>query len=253
MEESANREIQLAGASINNEDQNTQKESNTSGGNENKNEQLIIEIREMFKRPEIQASPQCRIQKVPYHIRKWNEEAYTTHVISIGPFHRENTRLKSMKEHKERYFKSFIQRSRINLEDVVSTIRELEGSIRGCYVETIELKSDEFVKMILVDACFILELFITTSKGLTSDVSMAHAIMHDLVLLENQLPFFVIEKIYHLAFPSLSNALPALTNHHTLIDLTSKYFAHHHNICDHSNVGIKHFTDLIRNSMLPPP
>jgi hypothetical protein len=172
MEESANREIQLAGASINNEDQNTQKEANTSGGNENKNEQLIIEIREMFKRPEIQASPQCRIQKVPYDIRKWNEEAYTPQVISIGPFHCENTRLKSTKEHKERYFKSFIQRSGIKLEDAVSTIRELEESIRGCYVETIELRSDEFVKMILVDACFILELFIrSSSERSTSDDS----------------------------------------------------------------------------------
>jgi hypothetical protein len=172
MEESANREIQLAGASINNEDQNTQKEANTSGGNENKNEQLIIEIREMFKRPEIQASPQCRIQKVPYDIRKWNEEAYTPQVISIGLFHCENTRLKSTKEHKERYFKSFIQRSGIKLEDAVSTIRELEESIRGCYVDTIELKSDEFVKMILVDACFILELFIrSSSERSTSDDS----------------------------------------------------------------------------------
>ena len=231
MEESANREIQLAGASIN-------------------NGELIIEIREMFKRPEIQASPQCRIQKVPYHIRKWNEEACTPQFISIGPFHRENKRLKSMEEHKERYFKSFIQRSRINLEDVVSTIRELEESIRGCYLETIELKSDEFVKMILVDACFILELFIrSSSESSTSDdpiilKPMSITIMHDLLLLENQLPFFVIEKLYHLAIPSL-------TNHQALIDLTSSYFALY-KIPDHSNVEIKHFTDLLRTFRLPP-
>jgi hypothetical protein len=69
-------------------------------------------------------------------------------------------------------------------------------------------------------------------------------IMHDLLLLENQLPFFVIEKLYHLAIPSL-------TNHQALIDLTSSYFALY-KIADHSNVEIKHFTDLLRTFRLPP-
>jgi hypothetical protein len=177
-----------------------------------------------------------------------------------------------MKEHKERYFKSFIQRSRINLEDVVSTIRELEENIRGCYVETIELKSDEFVKMILVDACFILELFIrsipeSTSKSISKSISesstsddpmilkpMSITIMHDLLLLENQLPFFVIEKLFHLAFPFPSNAIPSFTNHQALIDLTFKYFRDNQikTIEDYPNMEIKHFTDLLRTFMLPP-
>ncbi|KAK7824031.1 hypothetical protein CFP56_034922 [Quercus suber] len=51
MEESASMEIQLATASINNEDQNTQ------------NDELVIEIIEMVERPEIQSSKQCCIYK----------------------------------------------------------------------------------------------------------------------------------------------------------------------------------------------
>ena len=104
MEESASMEIQLATASINNEDQNTQKEANISSGNENKNDDLVIEIREMVERLEIQSSKQCCIYKVPHYLQKWNEEAYTPQAISIGPFHYKNKILEAMEEHKERYF-----------------------------------------------------------------------------------------------------------------------------------------------------
>ena len=66
MEESASREIQLVIASINNEDQNTQ------------NDELVIEVIEMVKRPEIQSSKQCCIYKVPHYLRKkWNEDVFT--------------------------------------------------------------------------------------------------------------------------------------------------------------------------------
>ena len=159
MEESASVEIQLATASINNEDQNTQKEANISGGNEDENYDLAIEIREMVKSPDIQSSKQCCIYKVPHYLRKWNEEAYTPQTISIGPFHYKNKRLEAMEEHKERYFRSFVKRSNIDWQLLVNIIQKIEGRIRGCYAETIVLSSDRFVKMILVDACFILEHF----------------------------------------------------------------------------------------------
>ena len=54
-------------------------------------------------------------------------------VVSIGPFHHKNERLKAMEEHKERYYKSFVERSdQINLEDLVRVIREMEESLRSC-------------------------------------------------------------------------------------------------------------------------
>ena len=158
-------EIQPVIASINNEDQNTQKEADIPGGNEKKeNDELVIEIRKMIERPEIEPSKQCRIYKASHPLRKWNEEAHTPQVVSIGPFHHKNKRLKAMEEHKERYFSSFVKRSAIKLEDLVGIIREMEESIRRCYEETINLSSDRFVKMILVDASFILELFFRCSS-----------------------------------------------------------------------------------------
>jgi len=168
---------------------------------------LVTEIREIVERKEIQiqSSTRCRIYKVPHLLRNWKEEAYTPQVVSIGPFHCKDERLKATEEHKERYFRSFIKRGMINLEYLVGTIREMEESIRRCYEDTIDLTSDKFVKMILVDASFIIELFFRRSLEINPLIMelRAVAVLHDLVLLENQLPFFVIEKLYNLAFPSL--------------------------------------------------
>nr|XP_023881610.1 putative UPF0481 protein At3g02645 [Quercus suber]POE74070.1 upf0481 protein [Quercus suber] len=208
----------------------------------------------MVERREIESSKQCRINKIPNPLRKWNEEAYTPQVVSIGPFHHNNERLKAMEEHKERYFRSLVKWSNINLEYLVGTIREMEESIRGCYELTIDLTSDRFVKMILVDASFILELFIKDSSGSwTSDDPIfvqprADAVMLDLLLLENQLPFFVIQKLHNLVFPS-----PSYYNN--LLKLSFGYFAYYNiqRIEAHPNVKIEHFTDLLRTFQLPPP
>ena len=259
MEESASKEIHQATVSINNEDHNTQKEAAIPGGNERKNDELVIEIEKIVERREIQSSTQCRIYKVPYHLRKWNEEAYTPQVVSIGPFHHKNERLKAMEELKERYFSSFVKQNKLNLGNLVGKIREMEERIRGCYDGNIDLSSDRFVKMILVDASFILGLLFRRKRGSSSLTShdeypmvvepTAAAITLDLILLENQLPFFVIEELYNLASPSLSND-------HGLLVLSLDYFRGQFNIQGialRPNVKIQHFTDLLRTFQLPPP
>ncbi|KAK9997275.1 hypothetical protein SO802_021961 [Lithocarpus litseifolius] len=237
------------------DDQNTQKEADIPGGKEKKNDELVIEIRKMVERPEIEPSKQCRIYKVPNPLRKWNEEAYTPKVVSIGPFPHKNERLKAMEDYKERYFRSFLQRSEKNLEDLVGVIRDMEESIRGCYEETIDLPSDRFVKMILLDATFILELFIRRTRTSRSQISddpnvvdpRSTALKVDLLLLENQLPFFVIEKLYDLAIPSPSN-------YGGFRELSFDYFHYLplRFVQANPNVILEHFTDLIRTFLLPP-
>ena len=64
-----------------------------------------------------------------------------------------------------------MQRSEKNLEDLVGVIRDMEESIRGCYEETIDLTSDRFVTMILLDAIFILALFIR-SRIISDDLNV---------------------------------------------------------------------------------
>uniref|UniRef100_A0A2N9HJ49 Uncharacterized protein n=1 Tax=Fagus sylvatica TaxID=28930 RepID=A0A2N9HJ49_FAGSY len=231
-------------------------ETRTSGGNENKNDPLVIDIITMLEMSEPPILTGCHIYKVPYYLRKLNEEAYTPQVISIGPIHHDKKRFQTMEKHKVRYFKSFMQRvenqAEIKLENLVSTIREMEDSIRHCYVESVQLESHDFVKMILLDVSFILDLFLKNMlKGWTRDDPMRveawllDMVCHELLLLENQLPFFVIEKLYHLTLPSLSNSI-------SLIQLTFDFFKSLKIHNKSPDVKIQHFTDLLRFFLLPP-
>ncbi|KAF5469021.1 hypothetical protein F2P56_013125 [Juglans regia] len=196
------------------------------------------------------------IYKVPDHMRKLNEEAYTPQVISIGPFHRDNRKLQTMERFKLRYLKIFTDRAETKLEDIVSTIKGAEESVRECYSETIPLGSDDFVKMILLDASFIIVYFLKNKSKIWTEYDreiskpwLCNKMQMDLILLENQLPFFVIEKIYDTAFLSLSKI-------HPFIELSFRQFEYYNVqnfLHSKSEIFILHFTDLVRNFCMPPP
>ncbi|KAL4655093.1 hypothetical protein ACB092_01G426000 [Castanea dentata] len=230
MENSASGQIQQeANSSIKNENAEIPEKSRTSSGNENQIEQLVIDFATMLKTSDILVSDECRIYKVPLHLRKWNEESYSPRVISIGPYHHNKEKFQTMEKHK------------INLENFVTTITEMEDIIRHCYVHTVQLERDDFVKTIMLDATFILEFFLKAElEEWTEDNPMLVE-----AWLYPMLPFFVIKKIYHLALPSRSNSL-------SLIQLTFDYFGYS-NIHNKAPEGeIKHFTDLLRFFALPP-
>nr|XP_023922327.1 UPF0481 protein At3g47200-like [Quercus suber] len=239
MEESAGWGIQRE-AEDQNQSTESHKEANTSSGNENHNKRLADNIRAQLERvaySSILSSYRIiHINRVPYHIRSVNPGAYTPMVVSIGPIHHFNEKLQTM-------------------EKFVSIIREMEEMIRCCYAETSShsMSSDDFVKMILLDAIFILELFHKYSTGdwdgddpLQPDRWMFSFVRLDLVVLENQLPFFVLEELFNLAFVDDSSSLP-------LIPLTFNFFkCFNVQNMDPENVKIEHFmTDLIRAFQLP--
>ncbi|XP_042485177.1 UPF0481 protein At3g47200-like [Macadamia integrifolia] len=145
----------------------------------------------------------CTIYRVPVMLRKVKPEAYTPHLVTIGPFHRNKQHLKPMEAQKLHYLKEFLDRnSQVNLVDYVNAMTDLEERARKCYSEIINLKRDEFIKMLLIDGCFILELFLRRDRWeqyrddpLLSKTWMSRTIMRDLILLENQLPFFVLRRL----------------------------------------------------------
>ncbi|KAF5463289.1 hypothetical protein F2P56_019212 [Juglans regia] len=186
--------------------------NSSSSGNGNQHRELVISIKEMAESSlnTPLSSDQCCIYRIPTLLRKLNEEAYTPQVISIGPFHHGTKRLEPMEKLKLKYFQRFLQRIDFNvLETLVNTIKLNEESVRNCYAETINFSSDDFVKLILVDGIFIIELFYGIwSQGSNSVVHENHIllnaiswllIMLDLQLLENQLPFFALEILFRLA------------------------------------------------------
>ncbi|KAF5458885.1 hypothetical protein F2P56_022880 [Juglans regia] len=220
---------------------------------------LVIDIKELIDSSRPLFSPKCCIYKVPDHFRKLNEDAYTPRIISIGPFHHGNTKLQTMGKYKVRYLMNFMERTNTELENLVSIIREREESVRASYAEGTEvISSNDFVKMILLDATFIIEYFLknrfpkqwTAEDEIVIKPWLTARMQLDFLLLENQLPFFIIEKLYDFV-------LAINTIYPSFIEVTFSYFSFF-NTQDHRSSGsefpkIKHFVDLLRTFYLPPP
>ena len=196
---------------------------------------------------------QC-IYKVPPKIRETNPKAYTPRIVSIGPYHHkarevgeEDNSFEAMEELKLTYLKGFLNRTQLPMETFVITLTTLEETIRSCYAAPIKYNSDDFLKMILVDACFIIELFLRWHRftdwyekdPLLQKGFMRHDIKVDLLLLENQLPFFVLEELYNLTAMS-----------ETFLDITFNFFKSLSlgKVCPREIP--EHFTDLLRFSVI---
>ena len=190
---------------------------------------------------------------VPDHLRKLDEQAFTPLLISIGPIHHSNVKLQTMKKYKVLFCERFMLRANINLQNLEDKIRRREDEIRSYYTETIlsSISSDDFVTMIRVDGMFILEYFLRDSdpRLVGNDHMIAEwmrpILKFDLVLLENQLPFFVLEMLFNLAtFPD-----DLEINHLPLRYLAFGFFQCYNfqmKQLGYFNVKIEHFTDLVR-------
>jgi hypothetical protein len=140
--------------------------SGESNGKEPKCELAIdiSEINEPEPEPEPAKWPECCIYKVPDKLREVNKEqdAYTPKLVSIGPFHHNLQQLTGIKQQKLIYFKEFYLRTKKSQKDLESIIENEEKQIRRYYSETFPqvIDGEEFVKIILFDAIFIIELFL---------------------------------------------------------------------------------------------
>ncbi|KAF2308265.1 hypothetical protein GH714_039867 [Hevea brasiliensis] len=148
------------------------------------------------------------ICKVKGSLRGTNDNVYDPQKISIGPYHH-GERLKLMEDQKWRYAHALLNRKpnlEASLNDCVAALREVEHRARACYEDggDIDWSSDKFLKMMLIDGCFIIELFLKFSvKSLRrrydpifSTPGMLNILRYDLILLENQIPLFILQRLY---------------------------------------------------------
>ncbi|KAG2668442.1 hypothetical protein I3760_15G160600 [Carya illinoinensis] len=103
-----------------------------------------------------------RVQNVPAPIFKVNKGAYIPKIVSIGPFHYNEPSLRAMQTQKGRFLDRLIRNQTgqpILEESLKNAMRELEEKTRDFYEEDFQaIKPDDFVQMMLLDGCFIVEL-----------------------------------------------------------------------------------------------
>ncbi|KAK9147057.1 hypothetical protein Sjap_006960 [Stephania japonica] len=154
----------------------------------------------------------CCIYKVHEKFRKINEYAYTPEMVSIGPLHR-NTCPSEMQDHKLRYVKNLVARTRLNLEECLAAIRSIEDDVRKCYSEHMnDLDKKAFVELMVVDGLFVIELFCKSAGDVKVDrddpifnnIWGMASLVRDMILLENQIPMLVLARLFDIVTKSQS-------------------------------------------------
>ncbi|MCL7026512.1 hypothetical protein MKW94_024540 [Papaver nudicaule] len=92
------------------------------------------------------------------------------------------------------------------LEECVSSIKKKETESRKSYLEYIDMDSREFVKMMVIDGLFIIELLIQVKifsassweypDPICSNSWLLAGVLQDMILLENQLPMSVLKCLF---------------------------------------------------------
>ncbi|KAL6192148.1 hypothetical protein ACLB2K_038535 [Fragaria x ananassa] len=229
------------------------------------------------------------IFRVPYVLRRQNPESYTPDVVSIGPFHhypetrakeegkggKEGIREKDF-QHIERVKQSYLNEilagmNTTTLEGLTAEVIKLsdqkseggfEQRAREFYAEPLDhIPSKDFTEMMIVDGCFLLQLFrkFNNPNLRAFDDCMFHFLSHDILLLENQLPWFVIHSLYNLThelYPSeysLSTLiLEAFCTLPSLEQSCSSYKNRLHRDKLHFEGRFRHILDLLRSSIVIP-
>lgn len=146
------------------------------------------------------------IYKVPHYLRDGDDKAVVPQIVSLGPYHHGKRRLRQMERHKWRSLYHILERTKHDIKLYLDSMKELEERARSCYEGPISFSSNEFVEMMMLDGCFMLELFRGAAEGFKqlgyprNDPIFAmrgsmHSIQRDMIMLENQLPLFVLDRL----------------------------------------------------------
>ncbi|KAI6690288.1 hypothetical protein NL676_027116 [Syzygium grande] len=184
---------------------------------------------------QIDAGNSWTIYPAPNTLRSVYLKAFEPKIISIGPhyypYRLGRTQMHVMEKHKRQFLarllrgKPELRRSNGNMptstekresSDLWKAMQSLEQRTRACYSSTFDrIDSNHFVEMMVLDGCFVVELlrlyyklFHMESTVVANDSNEDDAIFtsrriltnlqRDLLMLENQLPFFVLEKLFML-------------------------------------------------------
>ncbi|KAK3431578.1 hypothetical protein EUGRSUZ_E03380 [Eucalyptus grandis] len=149
----------------------------------------------------------CCIFRVPEAVAGVNAAACWPCTVSFGPYHHGKPALQMLEEHKWRYLPAMLDRIHphgIGLEDLIGVVGPKEEMIRHCYSESTDMFSGpDFVKM--MDDPLLRNSYLFTS------------LVRDLLRLENQVPYFVLEDLF--AITNVSKVK------FTLVDLAFRVFS----------------------------
>ncbi|KAL5574611.1 hypothetical protein UlMin_016310 [Ulmus minor] len=134
------------------------------------------------------------IYRVPHHLREGDDKAYFPQILSLGPYHHGRKCLRKMDRHNWRSLHRGLKRTNHDITLYLNSIKELEEQAQSCYEGPINLSSNEFVEMMVLDGCFVLELFrYPKNDPIFAMRGSMHSIQRDMIMLENQIHLFILD------------------------------------------------------------
>ncbi|KAG7556100.1 hypothetical protein ISN44_As11g021680 [Arabidopsis suecica] len=203
----------------------------------------------------------CCIFRIPHTLGRANYTAYEPKIVSIGPYHRTGNKehLKMIEEHKKRYLEIFVSKTKdkgVTLSHLVDAVSGLEQKIRDAYSENLDFNQQKLIKVMILDGCFILMLFLVVSREIEYTKFndpifklrwILPTLRSDLLLLENQVPLFLLNDLLEVSKLTLSTSLN---------EMAFKFFNYSIKKPEefwekHKNLRAKHLLDLIRKTFIP--
>ncbi|KAH0450091.1 hypothetical protein IEQ34_020783 [Dendrobium chrysotoxum] len=195
-------------------------------------EKLVLDLRKKLQLPQNQPTQEpCykSITRVPKILTDVNSQAYEPKLVSFGPYHHNRSHLLPMEVSKSSALLQFhrrIARASKTPDDVLIAMRKVEpcliASYNGLQVEDADgdcfepgrfrrddwLEKDEFLKIMIVDGCFALEIMLADKRfaageqseydshdpvfGAERMIYVVPDLKRDMLLLENQLPLLAL-------------------------------------------------------------
>ncbi|CAL5442038.1 unnamed protein product [Camellia sinensis] len=176
-------------------------------------------VQEELARMEAYDAGQPNIFKVPSRLRDLEQtDPYTPRLVSIGPCHHKQHEGQEIEKHKKHLLQLVLSRKNKSLDDLEKgdMIVKLLDDAKTCFDKPIleGFDNKQLLEMLLLDACFILELLHNSAHGWKESEENKNPlyvlyqrgfipfIRRDLLMLENQLPFEVLSKIYSVFWDS---------------------------------------------------
>ncbi|KAM3317537.1 hypothetical protein ACQJBY_035319 [Aegilops geniculata] len=156
------------------------------------------------------------IYRVPPCMTNIKSKTYQPQVVSLGPFHHGDLDLRPMEEHKCRALGQLLQRAERTFDELVDGVEDVAEQLEGAYMDLdSEWRTDgggreRFLAMMIFDGCFLLEVMRCTAAdgkqvgdyAHNDPIFSRHGILYmvpyirrDMLMLENQLPLLLLQKL----------------------------------------------------------
>ena len=146
------------------------------------------------------------IYRIPDHIKKVHPKAFKPKRVSFGPYHHGELHLSPMEKMKHLALRYFERRCGLCVEDIVNELWDMLEDLQRSYDKLDDewkKKPTKFLEVMILDGCLMMQVLLEdtdVSKFTTTDV------LRDMLLLENQLPMKLLDKLYLMSMPEHNKA-----------------------------------------------